>query len=474
MFTPSDLAQLAAAAISVAEAERQLVLLRHPPAPIRLLRPATVDDGIARPRTEQIERWVALGLRAREAGRITKFVPASGAATRMFGALAAAREHHARTTPPELRRLAAAGDEEARYAADFLAALPRLALARPLASVLGVSLGDLISRSESEALEEILAPLLDAPGLDASRLPKALLPFHLDGERIVTAFAEQIAEGHGYLTDRGGGARHHFTVQPQARALLEQALAEVRGEMPAGLRLEVTLSEQSAATNTLALDAAGELARTSTGELLLRPSGHGALLPNLEASGADLAIVKNIDNVLPAARHTELASWQLALVGLALEAESGLAPAVEDRDRPLRVCAVVANSGEPGGGPYWVVDERGEASLQLVESSQVDPDSAEQQALLRRATHFNPVDLVCALRDSAGAPYRLERYVDPATAFVTQKLENGRELTVLERPGLWNGAMAGWRTLFVELPGWTFAPVKSVLDLARHGHAVPE
>ncbi len=370
-----------------------------------------------------------------------------------------------------------------------------------------------------DARNQPLAPLfrlvLDPEGLDAARLPKGLLPFHARAEGWATAFAEHLEEGGASLADARGLCRFHFTVSPESRESFERALEALRpGFERTGKRLEVGFSAQEPATDALALDDLGAPARRADGELLLRPSGHGALLGNLERCGFDIATVKNIDNILPPGRHAETGLWRRLLVGRLLELEAeltqlrralargadaaaaarafelvaaafgrrperapgALAPgerAAAARalvERPLRVCGVVPNTGEPGGGPFWVGQRTGPATPQIVESSQVDGSRPDQVALWRASTHFNPVDLALALRDAEGQPYPLERFVDPETAFVARKSEAGRELTVLERPGLWNGAMAGWNTLFVEVPGTTFAPVKSVLDLARPDH----
>lgn len=463
-----DLAQLAAAGIPAAEAERQLRLLATPAPPARLARPCTVGDGILRLSPERFGELERRGAEARDAGRLSKFVPASGAATRMFAALVAVRARGLAADRHALETAARADDAEAGDAVAFARVLPNLALARPLAGVLGVTVEELARRAAAGPLEPILSALLEPAGLDAARRPKALLAFHLDGERPVTAFEEQLHEGIPYLADRSERARFHFTVPPGEVADFESALAGARDRVGAGASLEVAFSEQARATDTLALDEEGRPARTGDGRLLLRPSGHGALLGNLEATGGDLVVVKNIDNVLPRPRHAELARWKLALAGLAAELAESAAGA--DRDRPLRVAGVVPNTGEPGGGPFWVEDSSGTASPQIVESAQVARDDVGQRAIFAAATHFNPVDLVVALRDAGGRPHRLERFVDPASSFVTAKVENGRRLTVLERPGLWNGAMAGWRTVFVEVPAWTFAPVKTVLDLARPEH----
>ena len=463
----ADLAQLAAAGIPRAEAERQLALLASPPPPTRLVRPCTLGDGIVRLSGERLERLVDLGHAARDAGRLSKFVPASGAATRMFRALLALRARRPGATLAELRALAAGGDADARDAAAFVEALPRLALALPLAEAMGRPPAALVASVREEPLEPLFAALLDPEGLDFARLPKALLPFHAGAEGPRTAFAEHLAEGLGYLADRERRARFHFTVPPETRARFEAELGRVRETLGGGVRLEIGFSEQSRATDTLALDEMGAPARTPGGELVLRPSGHGALLANLEATGGDLVAIRNIDNVLPASHHAGDTRWRLALAGLLVELEA----AGRGTGRPLRVCGVVPATGEPGGGPFWVEGEDGRATAQIVESSQIARDDPEQRRRWESSTHFNPVDLVLALRDAASRPHELARFVDPATSFVATKSELGRALRVLERPGLWNGAMAGWETLFVEIPGALFAPVKTVLDLARPEHA---
>jgi len=464
-----DLDQLAAAGIGAAEADRQLALLARPPAPIRLARPCTVGDGILQLTARREEELARLGAAARDAGRLGKFVPASGAATRMFAAPTAARERGLTASRQRLVAAAAAGDADADATLGLLDGLARLALARPLAARLGLSLGDLAQLAGGDDPERLLAPLLDPEGLDAARLPKALLPFHLADGHPVTAFEEQIAEGLHYLTDAAGRARFHFTVPPGEAPRFAAALADARSRLPSGSTPEVDFSEQNPATDTLCLDEAGRPARTAGGELLLRPAGHGALLGNLAATGGDLVVIKNIDNVLPCARHAEIARWKLILAGLAAEQLA----AASDREalRPLRVCGVVANSGEPGGGPFWVTGEDGATTPQIVEASQVAAGDPAQVGIFAAATHFNPVDLVAALRRPDGGAWELGDFVDARTAFVSTKTDGGRPLRVLERPGLWNGAMAGWRTLFVEVPAATFAPVKTVLDLLRPEHA---
>ncbi|HUP42665.1 MAG TPA: DUF4301 family protein, partial [Thermoanaerobaculia bacterium] len=332
-----------------------------------------------------------------------------------------------------------------------------------------------------------------------------------------TAFAEHLVEAAGFLAGGDGRVRLHFTVPPEAREAIEDHLADARErlERRLGVTFEVTFSVQSPATDTLALDpGTGGPFRLANGRLLLRPGGHGALIRNLDAvarAGGDLVFVKNIDNVQPDRVKDEVVRWKKLLGGHLLElrervaellgelaAEGGereaerflaehlgfQAPAAwqdlspEERrrrlaerlDRPLRVAGMVVNRGEPGGGPFWVRSGDGSVSAQIVERSQIDEQVPGQIRVFNASTHFNPVDLACAVRDFRNQPYDLPRYVDESAVFIAEKSHEGRPLLALERPGLWNGAMAGWNTAFVEVPETTFSPVKTVFDLLREEH----
>jgi len=489
-FTPADLAQLAAHGIPAAEAERQLRQLRASQVWTHLARPCTVGDGIRQlPSDRQaalIERFaVAAG-----EGRVTRFVPASGAATRMFQPLQAPTGNGA-----ELQR--------------FLAELDRFPFTPALAAVLARNGDDLATLRSAGDLPRLLAALLGPDGLDYARQPKGLLPFHRDDGTVRTAFVEHLAET-ALLVGAGHPARLHFTVSPEHRGPFSGHLAvwRERLEQAYGCPLEVGFSVQQPATDTLALGPDGALLRDEQG-LLLRPGGHGALLANLAALEGEIVLVRNIDNVVPDARKADNLRWDRLLGGLLLELIDGqrallellrsnpgdgavrrqastflrnqLEMALPDGelaaeqllvllDRPLRVCGMVRNSGEPGGGPFWVRGGAGRLGRQIVEAAQVDCGDPEQAAILTAATHFNPVDLACALRDGHGRPYELERFVDHGAAIVTTKNQEGQKVRILERPGLWNGAMASWHTLFVELPESTFNPVKTVFDLLRPAH----
>ncbi len=304
-------------------------------------------------------------------------------------------------------------------------------------------------------------------GVDAlAALPKGLLPFHRYGETSRTPFEEHLVEAAATVRDAKGLCRLHVTVSREHRAAFEAALEKARPRLEAGIgaRFDVKFSEQSPSTDTVALDETGHLFRDAEGQILFRPGGHGSLLKNLGESGGDVVLVKNIDNVVPDHIRAPTVLWKRLLAGFLLRRERE-----GKRTRPLRVAGVVRNEGEPGGGPFWIAGEEG-ASKQIVESAQVDLSNPAQAAIWGAATHFNPVDLVCSIRDEEGRPFDLSRFVDERAVFVAKKAHEGRPLLALERPGLWNGAMSHWETVFVEVPKETFAPVKTALDLLRAEH----
>jgi hypothetical protein len=499
-----DRAQLEAVGISAGEAERQLGLLRDPPPPTRLLRPCTPGDGIEVLPEARIPELHALHAEAAREGRFTKFVPASGAASRMFADLAKFRT--SQVTRADIVRRAGEGDRSAAEVLTFLDQLDQFPFAAALLRASGGATDD---------VRIVLDALLGEDGLDYANSPKGLIPFHRYGDDVRTAFEEHLVEAAAYARDGRGTCRLHFTVSPEHRDRFHDAFREVRGGYQAafGVRLEVGFSTQEPSTDTLALDPEGSPFRRDDRTLLLRPGGHGALLHNLNglgAAGADLVFVKNIDNVVPDRLRGPTVAWKKAIAGRLLQLERTAhgfarllatghatdavveeaetfcrdllhAPAaapgaarrvalLERLRRPMRVCGVVPNTGEPGGGPFWVEGEGGTVTLQIVESAQIDAKDAEQARIFGSSTHFSPVDLVCALRDPDGHPHDLADYVDPRAVLLARKTHEGRPLLALERPGLWNGAMARWNTVFVEVPLSTFTPVKRVNDLLRPEH----
>ena len=460
-----DISRLARAGISEVEARRQIALLRSPPRPAELDRACTIGDGIRQIADAERPALVAAWRQAAGEGRFSKFVPASGAASRMFSSLAEVRSEAAPSLD-ELHSRSANGDRQAESFVELLGRLPELPFYEELLAGSGLGPDEIASVASSDEYPKLLAVLLDPNGLAFSERPKGLIPFHRYPASRRTAFEEHLVEGGGYLRDELGPARIHFTVaEPQLAAFESAAVTSV---WVAGN--EVSFSTQGRSTQTLSLGADGEPTRTRQGDLLLRPGGHGALLPNLETMGGDLVYIKNIDNVLPESRQAEVILWQRLLGGLLIDLERWARRLPPPDVRPLRVCGMVRNSGEPGGGPFWVKAADGGTRAQIVESAEVDLDDPEQATIWTSSTHFNPVMLVTALRHPGGEPYRLSEHVDPQAVFLSHKPFEGHRIRVLEHPGLWNGAMADWDTVFVEVPEATFAPVKTVHDLLRPAH----
>jgi len=493
-FSDADIEQLAGRGISLAEVERQLELFRNPPGSPELVRSCGIGDGVERIADEGA--CEAAFDAARAAGRLTKFVPASGAASRMFQALLALRGTGC--TVGDLEGRAGSGDGAAAVALAFARGVDRLPFAAELRAALRD--GDPAAALREGRWDEVVDAVAGAAGLGYAAIPKGLLPFHSYPNGARTAFEEHLREAVELVGDDGGCARAHFTVSPEHVTLFEAALRAARASIEADGRtgLDVRFSTQAPRTDTVAVDLDNRLVRDRAGRIVFRPGGHGALLENLAGCGADIALVQNIDNIQPAARRAASLRWKRLLVGRLVQLQSrrqalceagdwaGLRALCDDlgldhatvpdselvgfADRPMRVCGVVRNTGEPGGGPFWVRDRGGSVSRQIIESAEVDPRSDEQQAIFRRSTHFNPVLLACGLRDGRGAPYDLERYVDPQAVFLSRKSVDGVEIVALERPGLWNGSMSRWATVFVEIGGEAFTPVKTVADLLRPEH----
>ena len=342
-----------------------------------------------------------------------------------------------------------------------------------------------------------------AEGLRYGETPKGLVSFHRYGDEVRKAVEEHLVEGAQYAA-AGGEVKIHFTVSPEHLTRFEALLAEkIPGyESRFGVKYRISFSVQDPSTDTLAVNPDCTPFRRADGRLLFRPAGHGALIGNLGKIDADIVFVKNIDNVTTDARRGDTVLYKKALAGvllalqerifeylMALEVPGAelepIAAFIENElcvklpkdygtallrqvlDRPIRVCGMVRNEGEPGGGPFWVTGADGLETLQIAESNQIAPEKRE---LMRLATHFNPVDLVCSFRTSKGGRFDLQEFVDPATGFISRKSDGGRELLAQELPGLWNGAMARWNTVFVEVPITTFSPVKVVTDLLRPEH----
>jgi hypothetical protein len=475
---------------------------------LQIIDAATVGNGIIRLNESDLEKAVTLyEERVAHGIRPLKFVPASGAASRMFKDLYEALEVFSKS----------ASDEEVlssnKGAKQYIEGFDKFAFTAELKSIIEKSGNELTVKNKIDFL-------LSEKGLNYGSLPKGLLKFHKyeEGER--TPFEEHLVEGALYSKDNTGKSRLLFTVSPEHQAGLEKLLNEVKELYEEELdgSFEIAFSQQKPSTDTIAVDMNNEPFRENDGSLLFRPAGHGALIENLNDLNADIIFIKNIDNVVPDRLKKPTIDYKKALAGVLLKTQETLffyqkelnekhhvaldsaflAAAAgflentlntkpetnqyytekedlyyylkEKYNRPLRVCGMVKNEGEPGGGPFWAKNRDGTVSLQVVESSQIDPNSVQQQTMAKHATHFNPVDLVCAVKNYKGEKFNLAGFTDPATGFISKKSKDGKELKAQELPGLWNGAMSNWNTLFVEVPIETFNPVKTVNDLLREQH----
>ncbi len=505
-FSADDLKQLKTLNIEPSRAARQLAWLRTGQVDIKLERPCTPGDGIVQIQPAAYDRLNKSFAAAMASGRLRRFVPASGAASRMFSQLhadaavlascrAAQPDSRASQTELDLRR--------------FLDKLTSFAFYQDLQNSMAEDGHDLAKAVAECDLALIIRSLLESCGLSYARLPKGLLAFHTASDGARTPFIEHLAEA-ALLNGLDGTVSLHFTVSEEHLPLFKAQFVAWHNTIVAtyGCCFKVTYSTQKPSTDTLALDAAGQPLRDAAGNLLLRPGGHGALIENLNDQAGDIILVRNIDNVVPDAHKEANLVWTRLLTGYLLEVQEeqyALSKALHEQpndplvrelvvafladrlqaevsltdeskalldqlDRPLRVCGMVPNSGEPGGGPFWVRDAHGRVTRQIVEGAQIDKSSPDQVDILAQSTHFNPVDMVCGVSDWRGRPYDLTRFVDEDAVIITTKTQEGQEIRVLELPGLWNGGMAGWHTLFVEIPPEAFNPVKTVFDLLRPAH----
>lgn len=471
---------------------------------LRIEGPATIGHGITKPTEELEHQSIEIWEKYLESGAtILKMTPASGAASRMFKDLFSFLNSGSKTPDTEFMR-------------NFFDNIEDFAfyhrLNREMITLYGRSIETMMKEGQ---YREIIDHLLNVPGMGYGHLPKGLLMFHRVPGTSRTPLEEHITEGAQYASGKDGKVNLHFTVSQDHLPLFEAKLEEVKAfmEKKYGIKLNVTLSVQKPSTDTVAATLDGEPYRED-GKLFFRPGGHGALIENLNDLDADVIFIKNIDNVVPDALRESTIKFKKVIGGILVatkmkidrycrELKKGLpseelreemlmflrnvlcvthdnadsmAPEAEAEyllskfNRPLRVCGMVKNEGEPGGGPFLCYNPDGTVSPQILESSQIDPKDKEAMKMLHDATHFNPVDLVVATKDFEGKKFNLPDFVDPATGFISEKSREGVVIKALELPGLWNGAMSDWNTIFVEVPADTFNPVKTVNDLLRPSH----
>lgn len=475
-FTEQDLLQIREHGLTPEAVELQIENFKRGFPYLKVVKAASPEDGIVVASPERVAAAVERYDKALSGRRVVKFVPASGAATRMF------------------KELFAFVNEDKRGAGidKLLDNIEKFAFWPELKAVLPAGADD-----------KAVVSAIVKQGLNYGSQPKGLVTFHSYPEGNRKAVEEHLAEGAMYAA-ADGTVRIHFTVSAEHMEGFKALLAEKVPlyEKRYGVKYEISFSVQKPSTDTVAVNPDNTLFRTDEGKLLFRPAGHGALIENLNEIDADIIFIKNIDNVTTDALKGDTVTYKKALAGMLVDLqerafdylrglEAGTAdlaeaaafvekelctklPAGYDKallvsilDRPIRLCGMVRNEGEPGGGPFWVANPDGTQSLQIAESSQISPDD---MPLMKSATHFNPVDLVCGVKNARGGKFDLRRYTDPETGFISSKSSGGRELRAQELPGLWNGAMAKWNTVFVDVPISTFSPVKVVQDLLRPQH----
>ena len=499
-----DLNQIAARGISEQQIEHQLEQIKNGFPFLKLEGAAAIGKGIMAPTAQEVENFEkAWNDYKAEGHKIVKFVPASGAASRMFKNMFAFLDapYDVPTTDFEKQ---------------FFENIKKFAFRKALCDKCHVNnekgIMCLIKKGDYKA---IVANLLKPEGLNYGQLPKGLLQFHEYEDEVRTPMEEHLVEAALYASSNGE-ANVHFTVSHDHLELFKQMVAEKADKYAQryGIKYNISFSEQKPSTDTIAANPDNTPFRNEDGSLLFRPGGHGALIENLNEIEADVVFIKNIDNVVPDRIKDETVLYKKLIAGVLVdtqkqvfdylrELEAGVpsreklaemlrfvettlcckkAGAAEMADaelaeylktkfnRPIRVCGVVKNVGEPGGGPFLCYNNDGTVSPQILESSQIDTNNEEYVRMFKEGTHFNPVDLVCATKDYKGNRFNLPEYVDKKTGFISSKSKNGKELKALELPGLWNGAMSDWNTIFVEVPIGTFNPVKTVNDLLREQH----
>ena len=516
-FTERDLKQIESQGLSESQILEQILFFTKPTFHVELARACTLGDGVRTIPEEEHQVYLELHDQAAASGRFLKFVPASGAASRMFQVPSQFFCHCETISLPEISQSAGQGDPAARSFVTFCESLEHFAFFDDLKTVMWEAGLDLYAIKEEGRYRDILEHLLTETGLDYLSLPKGLLKFHAYESFSRTPLEEHLVEAAFYARDKAGRCRLHFTILPEHEERFSNLLEQEREvlERLFDCRFQVDFSFQSKATDTIVVDLANRPYRDETGRLLFWPGGHGALLSNLKSLQGDLVYIKNIDNVVPDRLKEPTVLWKKIMGGFLVALQDKVhhylgrlsaghedrklldevrefaadelmvtfpkafkqRPPAQQRDflmkslnRPIRVCGVVKNEGEPGGAPFWVKERDGALSLQIVETAQVDFDPPGQRDIWASSTHFNPVDLVLGLRDFQGKPFNLQEFVNPEAVFISKKSRDGKQFKVLELPGLWNGSMARWLTVFVEVPLVTFNPVKTVLDLLRPEH----
>ncbi len=506
MLTPADLEFVKKKGITPEMIESQLTRFKIGFPFLKIKSVATIGNGIKRFTDAEIANCVKSWKEFQKTdSTIEKFVPASGAASRMFKNMFAF-VNSGRVAP------------STEFEKDYFTNIAKFAFYPDLnKSCINLCQSNVQELLAAGRYVDVVKAMLEEGGLNYGELPKALLKFHkAAGGHSHTPLEEHLEEGAQYAADKHHVVNLHFTVSPEHRSLFEKILADKLSiyEQVWGVKYNVTMSEQKSSTDTIAVNMDNTPYRCANGELLFRPAGHGALIENLNEQNADVVFIKNIDNVVPSKYRAVTVKYKRVIAGYLVQIQSKVASMLRqleigectDADlklmlsflenklsvhstrtcemnhdelseylkkklnRPIRVCGVVKNEGEPGGGPYLAYNPDGTSSPQILEAAQIDSSDPDAVALMKSGTHFNPVDLVCYIKDYKGNKFNLKEFVDPETGLISMKSKDGVDIKALELPGLWNGSMSDWNTVFVEVPIETFNPVKTVNDLLRPEH----
>ncbi|MFT5847844.1 MAG: hypothetical protein ACJARX_001071 [Psychroserpens sp.] len=515
-FSKKDILQIENRGITIKAVEQQIALFENGIPFTNLVSEATINNGIIRISKDKIENYILKFDDKKNDISILKFVPASGAATRMFKSLFAFLDDYNLEKGSINSYINKTKNQDLSL---FFIGIEKFPFYAIVLNRLKQTFKDFDAMGEDEQGFKFVQMMLDSDKLDFGNSPKGLLPFHEYKNQVIsTAFEEHLFESALYASNNKS-VKLHFTVSEKYEDKFDKEFKkfEEKVEGVTGLKFDISFSYQKESTDTIAVTTKNKPFREEGKSLHFRPSGHGALIENLNDLDADVIFIKNIDNVVTYKYKKEVAKYKKVLAGILLELQEQAfkylrvleigAPSEEKLieigeflmnrmnvkissefekyslkyqveylseklNRPIRVCGMVKNEGEPGGGPFWIKDESGNISLQIVESAQINKKRKRQKDILKNATHFNPVDLVCGIKDHKGKKYDLKKFIDYKAAFITKKTKTGKDLKALELPGLWNGSMANWNTIFVEVPLITFNPVKTVNDLLKAPHQI--
>ena len=478
-----------------------------------LVKPCTLGDGIVKINESEFDVLLNLHKTAAENSRLMKFVPASGAASRMFQKIQSVINKTENFTLEDLGKRSFE-DKESKAVYELLINLHQLAFYDDLKNILSLDESGIAELAKNSPAI-ILKAILFKTGLDYSSKPKGAIKFHRYSNGCRTAFKEQVYESLNYVLDKNNCLRIHFTISEEHKNLFVEIIEQVKSELKNDYSVEITYSFQKKSTDTIAVNENNNILLDKSGKMIMRPAGHGALIENLNDLDADILVIKNIDNLTTENLSAETVLYKKLLTGYLIKLQNQvidylhllekqeIEPKILDDisefaernlfvtkpndfeswnknqkhkfyfdklNRPIRVCGMVKNQGEPGGGPFWIKATDGSLSLQIIEQAQINMNDENQKNIFKQSTHFNPVDLVCAIRDYKNNKFDLHKFVDHQSGIITKKSKDGIELKALELPGLWNGSMADWITIFVEVPISTFNPVKEINDLLRKEH----